>query len=46
MEQDPVIVAIAPDKIVKVDNFIVDMQNDEPDEKPASPLSQEDAAPT
>ena len=46
MEQDPVIVAIAPDKIFKVDNFIVDMQNDEPDEKPASPLSQEDAAPT
>ena len=39
MEQNPVIVEIAPDKIVKVDNFINDKQNDEPDEKPASPLS-------
>ena len=35
------VVAIAPDPVVKVDNFIDDKQN-EPDENLASPLSQED----
>ena len=33
-----IVVAMDPEKVVKVDNFINDKQNDEPSETPASVL--------